>query len=74
MKKALGLIVALFFTLLPAFAGTDSENVRSEDINANARKVIQNLLARDYMLYVYYKLNIGINVSFSLKTRAPVCP
>ncbi len=52
MKKVLGLIAALFFSLPPAFTGADSKNFSSAEMDANARKVIQNLLAREYMLYV----------------------
>lgn len=51
MQKAIGLIAALFFALPPSFAAANSPNIRSYEGDANARKVIQNLLARDHMLY-----------------------
>jgi rhamnogalacturonyl hydrolase YesR len=51
VKKALVIVPALLFALMPGFTGTESGDSRSPDTDANARKVIQNLLARDYMLY-----------------------
>jgi unsaturated rhamnogalacturonyl hydrolase len=51
MKKALGIVAVLLFALQSGFTGAGLGDSLSIDIDANARKVIQNLLARDYMLY-----------------------
>ena len=51
MIKTLGMVASFLLILLPAFPGMKSEDFRNTDIDTNARKVIQNLLVRDFMRY-----------------------
>jgi unsaturated rhamnogalacturonyl hydrolase len=51
MIKTLGMAAAFLLALLPGFTGTDSQDFRNTASDTNARKVIQNLLVRDYMRY-----------------------